>query len=305
MFSKTIIFANLLTLLFPWPIFNQHVYQVFRDSFNDNSRIEIKLNQVNDNYDIPESSSQVFNLPWINDEDFLRAKNESNTPILMAAFCTVLINPLPGEEYNVALAAKKICGQVVKPSEIFSQNARLGPYNEKNGYREGATYVSGEILMDTGGGVCKIATSLYNLVVLTNQEVIERHNHSMPINYVPYGQDATVAYGVKDFKFKNNTQGNILIWSKLIDNRLYMGFYGTEKPPEITWKHYMSNAIKPPIKYVKNEDLNQGEMRTVVQGLDGATVKSEIIIKYRDNTTEIRDMGISRYMPLPELIEIN
>ena len=56
--------------------------------------------------------------------------------------------------------------------------------------------------MDTGGGACKIATSLYNLVVLTNQEVIERHNHSMPINYVPYGQDATVAYGVKDLNLK-------------------------------------------------------------------------------------------------------
>ena len=37
----------------------------------------------------------------------------------------------------------------------------------------------------------------YNVAVLSNLKIIERHNHSMPVPYVPYGQDATVAYGSK------------------------------------------------------------------------------------------------------------
>ncbi len=55
----------------------------------------------------------------------------------MAAFCSVLINPLPGEEYNVQLAAKSLSGKVVQPGEVFSQNQSIGPYTEDRGYRKG------------------------------------------------------------------------------------------------------------------------------------------------------------------------
>lgn len=305
MFKKMILFTNLSLLLFPFPVFNHQIYGNLKNDLKNRDSIEYITNQVNDNYDIPEVSSQIYNFPWRNDEDFLKAKSKYETPILMAGFCAVLKNPLPGEEFNVALAAKSVNGQLIKPNEIFSQNHSIGPYNEKNGYKEGATYVNGQIVMDTGGGVCKIATTLYNLAVLSNLEIVERYNHSMPINYVPYGQDATVAYGVKDFRFKNTSGGNILIWSQLIGNRLYMAFYGSEHPPEITWKHSITNIEKPSVKYVKNEDLDKCQMNTIIKGLDGATVKSEILIKYKDGREEIRNMGISKYRPLPELIEIN
>ncbi|MDR7869217.1 MAG: VanW family protein [Tissierellaceae bacterium] len=305
MLKNMILFTNLSLLLLPLPIFNHYIYDNMKDNFKNNEVIEYILNEVNDDYDIPETSSQVYNLPWRNDEDFLEAKDKYNTPILMAGFCAVLKNPLPGEEFNVSLAAQSVNGKVVKPDKIFSQNSSIGPYNERNGYKVGATYVGGKIVMDSGGGVCKIATTLYNLVVLSNLDIVERYNHSMPINYVPYGQDATVAYGVKDFIFKNTTDGNILIWSELIGNRLYMGFYGIKHAPEVTWSHEITNIVKPSIKYVKNEKLNNGEMKTVIQGLDGATVKSKIQIKYKDGTIKVKDMGISQYIPLPELIEIN
>ena len=306
MLKNIILFTNLSLLIFPLPVFNQSIYNNIKDNFKIDKEIKIRLNNVKDDfYDIPEKSSQIYNFPWRNDEDFLDSKVKYNTPILMAGFCAVLKNPLPGEEFNVNLAAQSINRKVIRPNKVFSQNSTIGPYNENNGYKVGATYVGGKIVMDTGGGVCKIATTLYNLVVLSNLEIVERYYHSMPINYVPYGQDATVAYGIKDFKFKNTTDGNILIWSELIGNRLYMAFYGTEHPPEITWSHEINNIIKPSIKYVKNENLNNGEMKTIIQGLDGATVKSKIQIKYNDGTIKIKDMGISQYEPLPELIEIN
>lgn len=267
--------------------------------------VEYKINKRDKNYDMPEISGQVDNLPWKNDEDFLKAKEKNGTYTLMAGFCAVLKNPLPGEEYNVALASKNIKGFVVKPSKIFSQNSSIGPYTKIRGFKEGASYIGGNIIMTEGGGVCKIATTLYNLVALSNLEIIERHNHSMPINYVPYGQDATVAYGVKDFRFKNTTESPILIWSEMIGNRLYMGFYGNEKPPIVTWNHEVSNIVEPSTKYIKNENLKSGEMKTILKGLDGATVKSTITIKYRDGHFAIKNMGISHYSPLPKVIEIN
>lgn len=277
-----------------------------RDMFiKSHKEIEYMINIRNDNYDIPEVSGEISNMPWKNDKDFLDAKEKYNTPILMAGFCAVLKNPLPGEEHNVALATKKAKGQVIKPNEVFSQNNSIGPYTKLRGFKEGASYIGGNIIMTEGGGVCKLATTLYNLSVLCNLNVVERYNHSMPINYVPYGQDATVAYGIKDFKFKNTTNSNILIWSEMIGNRLYMGFYGTEKPPKVEWFHESSNVVAPPVKYIKNESLAAGEMKTILNGLDGATIKSIVKVYYEDSHYEIKNMGISHYQPLPKVIETN
>lgn len=275
------------------------------NSADANHELEFMINKRNDRYDIPEISGEVSNMPWRNDKDFLKAKEKYDTPVLMAGFCAVLKNPLPGEEYNVNLASKKIKGQVIKSSKIFSQNSAIGPYTKLRGFKEGASYIGGNIIMTEGGGVCKIATTLYNLAVLSNLEIIERHNHSMPVNYVPYGQDATVAYGVKDLRFKNTTENSILIWAEMIGNRLYMGFYGSEKPLKIEWNHEAKNITKPPIKYIKNENLNSAEMKTVLEGMDGATVKSTVTIFYNDGHYVIKNMGTSHYLPLPKVIETN
>ena len=273
--------------------------------YAEKDNFEILLNNVYDNYDIPETSGPVTNLPWRNDLDFLKAKEKYNTPILMAGFSAVLKNPLPGEEYNVRLASEKIKGNVIKSSKVYSQNSSIGPYTKAKGFKDGASYIGGNIIMTEGGGVCKIATTLYNLAVLSNLEIVERHNHSMPINYVPYGQDATVAYGIKDFRFKNDRDSNILIWAQMIDNRLYMAFYGTSNSPNVEWSHEISNIIKPPVKYIKNSNLEAGEMLTILNGMDGATVKSTVKITEHDGSFAIKNMGISYYSPLSQVIEIN
>ena len=42
-------------------------------------------------------------------------------------------------------------------------------------------------------------------------EITERHMHSKNVGYVPKGEDATVAYGKVDFKFRNSKQYPIMI----------------------------------------------------------------------------------------------
>ena len=53
---------------------------------------------------------------------------------------------------------------------------------------------------------------LQNLFALdANLEVTERHAHSRRVYYVPKDKDATILYGTKDFKFKNNSDTDIKI----------------------------------------------------------------------------------------------
>ena len=64
-----------------------------------------------------------------------------------------------------------------------------------------------------GGGKCQISTTLYNAVLnAPNLTVVERHEHSGPVYYVPEGMDACVAYGSCDFKFRNDNNFDIKMY---------------------------------------------------------------------------------------------
>lgn len=255
--------------------------------------------------DIPNVSGTVTNLPWANNSRFLRAQKKYEANVLIAAFCTVLNNPSVGEEFNVHLAASSIAGTVLEPGETFSQNGTIGPYNEEKGYKTGQSYVGSDIINTVGGGVCKVATTLYNVSVSGNLEIIERYNHFMPVSYVPYGQDATVAYGSKDLKFKNTTEYPILIWAEGVKNRLYVSLYGREKAPSVEWSHKVLSRVKAPRIYKANPNLEKGQENILLEGAEGVSVESQVTITYSDGKVTTKDMGISQYWPMPYIIEIN
>lgn len=249
------------------------------------------------------SSGKTTALPWENDEKFKKAQSVNGTRVLMAAYRTVLRDPLPGEEYNVHLAAQLLAGSVVKPGQIFSQNQKVGPYTKSRGFKKGPTYIGTKLKTTTGGGVCKIASTLYNVTVLSNLKVVERHAHSMPVPYVPYGQDATVSYGVRDFKFKNNTSEPVLIWAQGVDNILYIAFYGKASPPEVQWHHETLKVKKAKVIYKKNPDLQPGAEKVVHEGMNGAVVRSWVTVKRTDGTVLTKRLGTSNYSPMSQIME--
>lgn len=253
----------------------------------------------------PEESQAVSELPWDEDEDFNNAIKENDTDVLIAGFSTVFEDVSPEEHVNIELAANTINKTVVMPGEVFSQNETAGPYTEDKGYLEGIGYAGGEVIKDIGGGVCNVATTLYNTSIASDLDIVERHNHSMPVPYVPYGQDAAVAYGYKDFKFKNNTEHPMLIWTELIDNRLFMGFYGKEAAPEITWEHETLSETKTSTRYQTNSDLEKGEENVLIDGMDGKVVESILKIKDKNGEERIKEIGKSSYNPMMNIIEKN
>lgn len=270
-------------------------------SYTDNNTTETPIKEPSE--EKKTSGPIIKDLPWENDEAFVKSLQENNTPLLLAAYRTVLRDPLPGEEYNVHLGARMLAGKIIKPGEIFSQNAVLGPYTISKGFKRGPTYIGPKLSTTIGGGVCKIASTLYNVTILSNLQIMERHAHSMPVPYVPYGQDATVSYGNKDFKFKNNTSNPITIWAQGIDNTLYMAFYGSDTPPKVEWHHEVLQVKKAPKIYNANPELEPGIEKLVLEGMDGAVVKSWLTITNADNSVLTKDLGKSNYNPMAYIYE--
>lgn len=279
-----------------------------KDNNNPVERIIAEGNQGSPDkkVQIPENTNEsgiTEKVPWENDQKFMAAQQQNGAFERMAAYRTVLHDPLPGEEYNVHLGASMLAGTVINPGEEFSQNKKIGPYVELRGFKKGPTYDGSKLITTIGGGVCKIASALYNVVILSNLQVTERHNHQMPVPYVPYGQDATVWYNKHDFKFKNNTASPVLVWAQGVGNILYIGFYSSHKAPKVEWHHEILSKEKAPTVYKDVPSLTSGAERKVSDGLDGATVRSWVTVENPDGSKSEKQLGKSYYKPLPTIIE--
>lgn len=251
----------------------------------------------------PYGNPVVGALPWESQTEFIERQVALGAVNRLAGFETKLPDPLPGEEENVRLAARLLAGRTVEPGQTFSLVQIIGPFNRTRGYQKGPVYVGSEVRTGTGGGVCKIATTLYNVVILSNLPIVERRNHGMLVPYVPAGQDATINSEHPDLRFRNDRKGPLLIWSSTVGTTLYIAIYGAEKAPIVSWGHQVSDVKVFPTVYRTNAALPSGSERTIVPGAEGMTVKSWVDIVYADSRREKRELGTDQYRPMPRVIE--
>lgn len=116
--------------------------------------------------------------------------------------------------HNLKLGAARIESISIRPHEVFSFWKIIGQPNSKNGFKKGRNIVNNLLSEDFGGGLCQLSGIIFHIAILANLEIIERYNHSKDIytdetRYSPLGCDATVVFGYKDLRIRNNTQGII------------------------------------------------------------------------------------------------
>jgi len=122
---------------------------------------------------------------------------------------------------NIVNACTRISGMKLKPGEELSFNSLTGKKTSANGYKEAPVLVDGEKSEGIGGGVCQVSTTLFMAAKNAGLEITEHHNHSESVSYAPEGMDATVVYGAKDMKFKNNLENGIYIYLWIQDGKCY------------------------------------------------------------------------------------
>ena len=174
---------------------------------------------------------------------------------------------------NIRLACASINGTVVKPGATFSFNGRVGPRTEKNGYKVATVYQDGEVSEDFGGGICQVSTTLWNAAMKADCELVERHNHSIPVSYVDKGKDATVSYTSQDMKFKNTSSQPMCIVAYVSDSkRVIIEIYGLlpENGEYIKIEGKVTKTIPVPDPiYTRNPLLDSGQRVTTSEGRKG------------------------------------
>ena len=113
-------------------------------------------------------------------------------------------------------------GKEIAPGEIFSFNDTVGPRTPGRGFEKAIIFVRGAKVMETGGGICQLSTTIYNAAMMANLEIVERHKHERAVDYAKNGNDATVAFGSADMRFKNTLAKPIILNAELAEDGVYV-----------------------------------------------------------------------------------
>lgn len=204
---------------------------------------------------------------------------------------------------NVKLSAKSIDGVVLKPGEVFSYNKTVGPRTHSRGYKEAFIYVDGKVEEGLGGGICQVSSTLYNTVLYSNLGIVERHQHGLPVSYVPVSRDATVAWGYLDFKFKNTTDHHIYIQSKTKGNQLIIRIFGTkEGEEEVVLYSEKIQSVAPPVEEKIDSSLERGQEIVESKGSYGYKSKAWKVIKKDGKVISRKLLSSDYYKPKPKVI---
>ena len=177
---------------------------------------------------------------------------------------------------NIRLSSKAVSGGPIMPGETVSFNDTTGPRSKKAGYKEANVILKGEFVPSTGGGVCQTSTTLYNALLRASVTIIERTHHSIPVKYVPLGQDAAVSYGALDLKFRNDFDFPIYIDSKIIGDRVYIYIYGDKnaKNYNIEIESEIIEEVPAEEEIVVDKNLAPGTKEEIQKGRGGYKVNT-------------------------------
>ncbi len=131
---------------------------------------------------------------------------------------------------NILLCSSYLSEITVGPSETFSFNRSVGPRTKDRGYEKAPVFVGDQTVDDYGGGVCQVSTTLYISMLKAGFQIAERYCHAKPVDYVPLGFDATVAYDYLDLRMTNPGPAPCLVRVKTSKGKLLAEVFGQARP---------------------------------------------------------------------------
>lgn len=206
-------------------------------------------------------------------------------------------------ENGCALASDEI----LRPGETFSVLEHLVPFSEENGYYYAGSYLNNEVVQSLGGGICQVSTTLYNAVIRSELEVLERRNHSLMVGYVEPSMDAAIAESAgMDMKFTNNLDSPVYIWGQAGGGTITFEIYGKEtRSPdrEISFYSEVLEWTYPNKVYEPDASRSLGS-RSTESGHTGCRARLIKVVKEKGEVVSSEIFNESRYAMTPNKVKI-
>lgn len=138
-----------------------------------------------------------------------------------------------GRIQNIKEASRRFNGKILMPGEKLSFNEIVGETSAENGYALAKVIINGKYEEDYGGGVCQVASTLYNSALLAGLNIERVAPHSLKVGYVAGSFDAMVSAGVSDLIISNPLDTPIYIHAYATDAECGFKIYGAKNDYDI------------------------------------------------------------------------
>lgn len=227
---------------------------------------------------------------------------------VLGTFSTDFSSSGSSRSTNLRVGAEKINGALLMPGETLSGYERLQPFTTANGYKTAAAYENGQVVDSIGGGVCQIATTLYNTALLAELEITQRQNHSMTVSYVKPSRDAAIAGTYKDIKFTNNYDTPIYVEGYTQGRTLTFTIYGKETRDPNRQIEFISETLSRigagAPKTVVNPALPPGARKQVQSAHTGLRSRLWKVVKVNGVETERTLLSTDTYTASPAIVQV-
>lgn len=202
---------------------------------------------------------------------------------------------------NIAAAAGYLNGTVLKPGQMVSFDAVVGPRTVARGFTPAPVIVQDELEEAVGGGVCQVATTLHAAAVYGLLDIVRRRSHSRPSGYAPLGLDATVVENEVDLRIRNPYPETLIVQAFLPGNEtVRVELLGRRPPGKVVHSYGVEKTTEFPRRVYVKPWLKRGEFVRKQKGIKGYDVVSYVSVRGAD--PEVRGRSYkSKYYPVPEV----
>lgn len=205
--------------------------------------------------------------------------------------------------HNIALVSQLLTDSTVGPGERWSFNETAGECNADRGFLGAGAIVDGVYDDAVGGGICQVATTVFNAVYESGFPVATRHNHSLYIANYPAGRDAAVSWPDLDLVWENDSESAVLVRVTCANSSVTATLYGTSPGYQTgtkvgTWQTGEKHGIK-----TERDNSLAPDVRSVkTRGTDGSTISVVRTVRNKAGEVLHEDLFVSEYDPVTEVV---
>ena len=208
--------------------------------------------------------------------------------------------------HNIKLASDLLNNTIVESNGgKWSFNTHSGDTNQDPPFSSAGSIVNGEYVDSIGGGVCQVATTVFNAVYEAGLPVDDRKNHSLYIESYPTGRDAAVSYPEMDLIWTNSHTSDILLTLKYTDTTLTAKLYSTPIGYKVsTSTGEWEEGEKYKTEFETDNDLERGSYYLKTTGVDGSQITVVRTVTDMSGNIVSEDVFSSVYNPKNEVYAI-
>lgn len=205
--------------------------------------------------------------------------------------------------HNIALVSELLSDSIIEPDGSWSFNDTAGECSAETGFLDAGSIVDGEYTSEEGGGICQVATTVFNAVYDSGLPITTRHNHSLYIATYPAGRDAAVSWPDLDLVWKNDTESAILVRLTCEESSVTATLYGVGPDYRVsTQVGEWEEGEKYTTKTERDDKLAPGTSYVKTRGTDGSKISIVRTVTDALGTVLHEDLFASQYDPINEVI---